>query len=264
MRIHVSALNQYSFCPRALYLSEVLKIKPQPSLKRDLGIVGHAIRKELSLRQANLLGKVKTPDEVQIALLRELENILRDIPYIYKEKLPLTTHKIISEIRPQILKEINLMNERLVAMIEEFGLEESLKKLTPWRVEFSLKSDKLLFSGRIDKVMKEEGTYIPIEIKTGEPADNVWEGDKLQTCAYAMLLEEKFKLTEKIKFGWVEYTKIQEKRPVMTTEQLRRKVLYTRDEIIEILKGKKIPEICPHGNEKKCQSCAFKEKCYEI
>lgn len=85
----------------------------------------------------------------------------------------------------------------------------------------------------------------------------------MQTCAYAMLLEDKFQLKEPILFGFVEYTKAQEKRPVMTTEKLRRKVIEARDEIIDIFHGN-IPEICPHGNGKKCQSCCYRGQCYEI
>lgn len=263
MRVHVSALNQYSFCPRAVYLSQVLKLKPEPSLQKTKGILGHAIRKELSLRQGKLLGKVKTPGEIKAILLKELENILGDIPHIYKEKLPSFDPEIISEIRPQILKEIDLMEKKLCAMVEQLGMEEALKEVTPWKVEFFLKSETLQFSGRIDKVMKKSKTYLPIEIKTGEPGDGVWEGDRLQTCAYVMLLEEKFQL-EKIPFGFVEYTQIQEKRPVMTTEQVRRRVLYTRDEIISILNEESIPDINSHGSENKCKTCDFREKCYAI
>lgn len=34
--------------------------------------------------------------------------------------------------------------------------------------------------------------YIPVKIKTGKPSESVWEGDRLQICAYTMLLEEEF------------------------------------------------------------------------
>ena len=53
------------------------------------------------------------------------------------------------------------------------------------------------------------------------------------------------------------------KRPVMTTEQLMRRVINARDNIIEILGGR-VPEICPHGSGKKCEACGFRERCYEI
>lgn len=263
MKIHVSSLNQYVFCPRSIYLSEVLKIEPTKSVKRSKGLLGHTIRKELSLRQSKILRKIHKTDEIENAVLNELENVLKDIPYIYKDFLEgIEINVYISEIRQELLNEIKIIKEKLEAMIDEIGFEYSLERITPWKVEYSIKSNKLKLSGRIDKVMWEEN-YFPVEIKTTDPGDGVWEGDRLQTCAYSMLLEEGLKLKKIIPFGFVEYTKIQEKRPVMNTEQLRRMVINTRDEIIEILDGK-IPEICPHGSGKKCEACGFKERCYEI
>lgn len=263
MKIHVSSLNGYSFCPRNIYLSHVLKIEPEPSRERSYGLIGHAIRKELSLRQSKLLGNIQNTDDIKILLLEELNSILKDIPYIYKEMLQnIEIEGLIPEIRNEVVREIKTMSENLGIMVNEIGIYNALKKITPWKVEYPLESKKLGFSGRIDKVMKED-TYIPIEIKTGEVPESVWEGDRLQTCAYAMLLEEKFRLKKPIQFGYVEYTRAQERRPVMTTEQIRRRVINTRDEIIEILEGK-IPEICPHGSGRKCDACGYKERCYEI
>ncbi|MEA3255295.1 MAG: CRISPR-associated protein Cas4 [Candidatus Altiarchaeota archaeon] len=263
MKIHVSSINQYMFCPRSVYLSGVLQLEPQPSVERVKGLLGHAIRKELSLRQSRILGKIHDVDALNETLLNELENVLEDVPYIYKDLLEgFEVKGFISELRPELLDEIEILKSRLEIMIDETGLEDSLERITPWRVEYPVKSDKLKFSGRIDKVMREEN-YFPVEIKTGNPGNGVWMGDRLQTCAYSMLLEENLGLEKIIPFGFVEYTRVQEKRPVLNTEQLRRRVLAVRDEVIEILDGKD-PGVCPHGSEKKCKVCGFKEKCYEV
>lgn len=263
MKIHVSSINQYMFCPRSVYLSGVLQLEPQPSVERAKGLLGHAIRKELSLRQSRILKKIQDVGDLKEALLNELENILEDVPYIYRDLLEgVDIEEYVSEIRPELLNEIKIMKEKIEIMIDEIGLKDSLNRITPWRMEYPLKSDKLKFSGRIDKVMKEDD-YFPVEIKTGNPGNGVWMGDRLQTCAYSMLLEENLGLEKIIPFGFVEYTRVQEKRPVLNTEQLRRRVLAVRDEVIEILDGKK-PGICPHGSEKKCKVCGFKESCREV
>jgi CRISPR/Cas system-associated exonuclease Cas4 (RecB family) len=260
MKIQVSSINQYMFCPRSVYLSAVLQLEPQPSVERVKGLLGHAVRKELSLRQSRILGKIHDVDALEEALLNELENVLEDVPYIYKDLLEgFEVTGFISELRPELLNEIGILRSRLEIMIDETGLEDSLKRITPWRAEYPVKSDKLKFTGRIDKVMREEN-YFPVEIKTGNPGNGVWMGDRLQTCAYSMLLEENLGLEKIIPFGFVEYTRIQDKRPVLNTEQLRRRVLAVRDEVIEILDGKN-PGICPHGSEKKCSVCGFKESC---
>jgi len=262
MRIPVSYLGRYEFCPMTIYLSDVLKLESKPTPEQIKGVIGHTIRKEISLRQARLLGRIQRPEEIEFYILGEIENILNDIPHIYRDKLgDIEYEKYLSNVSHEIQNEIKIMSEKLEAMVTEIGITDALKRLTPWRVEYSIRSDKLRLSGRIDKVMKDE-TYIPVEIKTGNASDGVWEGDRLQICAYAMLLEDKFGLRKAIPFGFVEYTRIQERRPVMMTEQLRRRVINTRDEIIEILNGR-IPEI-PHDNEKKCESCSYRDRCHEI
>jgi len=263
MMVQVSSLNQYSFCPRAVYLSKILKLKPEFSLERSRGLISHIIRRELSIRQSKLLGKIRDVNDLNSTLLGELDRILEDAPHIYKGLLgEVEYNRYIPELRSEILHEIEAMRDRLRFMIEEIGFEHALNIITPWRVEYTVRSKKLRLSGRIDKIMRNP-SYIPVEIKTSSVPDGIWAGDRLQTCAYAMLLEDKFNLKEPIPFGFVEYTRVQEKRPVMTTEQLRRKVLETRDEIIDIFNGD-IPEICPHGNGKKCQSCGYKGQCYDI
>ncbi len=263
MDVNASTLNQYTFCPRSIYLSRVLKIKARPTEEQTRGLVGHAVRKELSMRQARLLGRIHHPDELEILLLQELEQIMQDFPHIYKNMLKgVNYERFIPDIKTEVLNEIGTISTKLGLLVEEIGIEKALKLITPWRVEYYIKSDQLAITGRVDKVMLED-TYIPIEIKTGQPSDGIWKGDRLQTCAYAMLLEDKFNLKDPIPYGFVEYTRIQERRPIMTTEKLRREVIDTRDAIIEILQGK-IPDIGPSATDKKCKSCGYKEICYEI
>ncbi len=263
MQIPVSFLNAYDFCKRTIYLKEVAGIIPKANIKKTRGLVGHAVRKELSLRQQKIIGKISSTSEIENRMIRELDNVLCDFPYVYKDLSddPDTCcEKYLPEIRIEVLPEIKIITERLTDITDELGIDGAVKYLTPRWVDYSIKSDKLKLSGKIDKVMKRDN-LVPIEIKTSNPGSGIWGGDRLQICAYAMLLEEKF--NEKIPFGFVEYTKIAEQRPVMTTEQIRRRVINARDSVIDILEGE-IPEICPHGSGKKCEACDFRESCYEI
>lgn len=52
-------------------------------------------------------------------------------------------------------------------------------------------------------------------------------------------------------------------RPVMYTDSLRKSVMDTRDSVFGLLEGA-VPDICPHGNGKKCESCGYAKRCYEI
>ncbi|MBN2014122.1 MAG: CRISPR-associated protein Cas4 [Candidatus Altiarchaeota archaeon] len=263
MNVQVSDLNAHSFCPRTIYLSKILKLKPMLSSELSQGLISHAVRRELSMRQSRLLEKVSDVDDIPSALECELDKILQEVPHIYRKMLAdIDYGRYLEKTRSELLGEIALMAERLSLMVDEVGIKRAVEAITPWRVEYSVRSSSLRLSGRVDRIMKNP-SYVPEEIKTGSVPSGVWEGDRLQTCAYAMLLEDQLDLKDPILFGFVEYTRAQEKRPVMTTEKLRREVIHIRDAVFEILGGS-VPEICPHGNGRKCNGCGYKEQCYDI
>lgn len=259
MNVSVSDLNKYTFCPRAIYLNKVLEIEAAPTEYQAKGLLGHAIRKEFSLRQSRLIEKTRKEKDVQKLLGEELEKIIRDAPYIYREKLPQGFEKHLSSVKKEVLKELSRMEKTINAMTSQMGYKRALEYATPWKVEYGLKSGPLALTGRIDKIYKRE-SYTPVEIKTGKPSDYVWEGDLIQAAAYTMMLEEK--LGEDIPAAIVEYTRNQSEKPVMNTEKNRRKVIYARDRVIDILEGND-PGVCPHGNPRKCESCALEETCYK-
>ena len=262
MKIRVSSLRDYNFCPCIIYLRDVLKLESTPSTKRTRGLLGHAIRREMSLRQARLLSKAKCVEEIKPIILNELDKIIQDVPYIYREMLCDTEYQPhIDAVYSEIVDEIGVMHEKLRPMVNELGIDATLKRITPWKVEYSIKSANLKLSGRIDKVMSEDKGLIPIEIKTGKVSEGVWEGDRLQTCAYALLLEDKF--DRDVPFGFVEYTRVHEKRPVMTTQQVRRRVINTRDSILDIINGG-IPKTDQYRSENKCRVCGYRDVCCEV
>ena len=259
MKVRASTLKEYDFCPRAIYLRDVLEVKPRASPEQTRGLLGHAVRKELALRQPKIIKDAEKAEQIKPLLIEEFDSILEDVPFIYREKLGDKDYEDYMEvIRSEIDREIDAVSDKLRYMLSELGREKVIEQLTPWKVEYSLRSDKLKLSGRIDKIMKEK-TFIPIERKTGAVGDGIWEGDRLQVCAYAMLLEDKFDCF--IPYGFVEYTRVGEQRPVLNTEQLRRRVIDTRDSIIRIIEGE-LPEISK--TEKKCRVCGYREECYKI
>lgn len=258
MKVHASDLSRHVFCPRAIYLTKVLGVEPKPTPKKSKGIVGHAIRKEISLRQAKVLRKASSAEDVRPLLAREFNAIMDEAPVIYREKLyGVDADKYFTLLLGQLETELKDLCEELTAMIEEMGLERAVEYATPWRVEYPVSSDSLNLSGRIDKVFKHKN-HVPVEIKTGKTPERIWYGDRLQVTAYVMLLEEKF--SEQINHGFVEYTQDQSTRPVLATEKTRRQVLSVRDEVIDVLAGN-VPPACPHGSNRKCASCGLLEEC---
>ena len=204
------------------------------------------------------MGDVNDIPSLISALRDELDSVFDCIWKNY----PLVCSEEASKVKSEVVTDLGAFSERLSYIAEDIGFERALRKMTPWKVDYAISSGNLYLNGRIDKVMK-ESIYYPVEIKTCSPPESVWEGDRLQVCAYGILLEEDLMLKKKIPYGFVEYARIPEMRPVMYTDALRKSVTDTRDAVFGLLDGV-VPDICPHGNGRKCESCGYSKRCYEI
>ena len=257
----VSGIGEYFFCPRSIYLSEVLGLARGLREKRPRERFNHSVRRELALRRHRVLSKAKSADDLEDAFLCEMEDVLETACMVFKHIPEKDLKEYVSALRQELRKEMRIASDKIRYIVESAGMKKALEKITPWKTDYCVKSDVLQLTGRIDILMKERGVCYPVDIKTGDAAAGVWDDDKAVVCAYSMLLEED--LGTKVPYGYVEYARTQERMPVVNTDELRGIVLETRDEIVKILEGK-VPEICPHGNGKKCEACVFSEECYEI
>jgi CRISPR/Cas system-associated exonuclease Cas4 (RecB family) len=213
MKVAVSVLSAYSFCPRSVYLSEVLGLEPDSLAEMQRGVFGQDVRKIIIGKQIALLGVASDIPSLISSLRDELDCIFDGVC----EKYPLVSSEEAANVKSEVVTDLGAFSDRLSYIAEDIGFERALRKMTPWKVDYSVSSEKLGLCGRIDKVMK-EGIYYPVEIKTCSPPENVWDGDKLQVCAYGILLEEGLSLKKKIPYGFVEYARIPEMRPVMYTD----------------------------------------------
>ncbi|HDN83574.1 MAG TPA: CRISPR-associated protein Cas4, partial [Candidatus Altiarchaeales archaeon] len=253
--INVSELSQYCYCPKSVYFS-IQGVKPERSEELLAGEIEHLVWREFSFHLPQAIEKVNKPfskNEIFELLNRELEKVVTRVPYIYRNELAgLEFNSYVPKLRRNFNKSLEHIAEKVSLMLEEMEKAAVIERLTPWRVEFFLKSEKLGLQGKIDKVMLIDNKYIPVEIKTGNFHGRVWLKDKIQVCAYSMLLEECLKLKEAISYGIVEYSNYQESVVVINSEKLRREVFRIRDKILEIINGK-----VPKGvkNSKKCMSC---------
>ncbi|MDD5111490.1 MAG: CRISPR-associated protein Cas4 [Candidatus Altiarchaeota archaeon] len=259
MKVTVSMIREHEFCPRSVYLRNVLKIIPVPTEMQSRWLAGHAIRRELSLRGHRLLDSAHDSESAMSALQEELSSIVSDLPFIYRGRLPADIlDGVLPDLESELEPELSLMARRLVSLVRVHGLERAREISTPRKVAFRISSEDVGLTGVVDKVMS---SLFPVVVKTGRAGGGVWEADRLQLCAYGMLVEESY--GECVREGAAEYARVQEMRPVVFTEQLRRKVFEFRDAVREILSGF-VPDVCPHGNGKKCASCVLNEECYKI
>lgn len=100
------------------------------------------------------------------------------------------------------------------------------------------------------------GTYrmYPVEYKKGKPKDS--QEDALQLTAQAMCLEEMF--SARIPEGALFYGETRRREPVIFTEELRRQVKDSFEEMHQYMKRQYTPKA---KTSKKCQSCSLKEIC---
>jgi CRISPR-associated protein Cas4 len=264
MKVLVSSLGDYLFCPRNLYLKEKMGLGAELRDDSAMGFLLHHARRELSLRQHVIVEKAVDFKGIRRAVSDELDLILPYLAQRHGEKLEdIDFGKLVPKIEEELSSDVLRLCDRLSYLVSEAGRDRAIEKIKPWKTEYLVESEKLGLQGVADKVLKEGGNYYPVDIKTAIPGEGVWEADKVLICAYSLLLEETLNSGKPVSSGFVEYVRVHETRPVMNSEDLRRKVLEVRAEVVSLLEGE-VPEICPHGSGRKCDSCSIKDDCYEV
>jgi len=268
--ISVSLLSSYDYCPRKLFLEQVLKLIVMPREAVVKGSIRHEVHDRISKAEEVFVKSVK--HETNYAeLLENYKKLHSDLlnQSIIKNKNKLSELKIslpefFKETWPLVLDEtkdraFNLHN--FIKANKVFG-EELWKELSPKiETEYYVASEELQLKGVIDKLEIYENRLVrevvPYELKTGSaPREGVWPGHKVQVGAYVMLLEKNKMF---VREAFVKYLDVGEARPVMMNPFLEKRIIETRDAILKLFKGKEIPCICDNTN--KCSSCNLKEQC---
>jgi CRISPR-associated exonuclease Cas4 len=223
--VRVSDLLQYLICPRHVYfISRGHEFQPEKGVERS-------VLKEVAFSFPAILSSENGE-----------KNLVEEIDFAVK-KLGIEEAKA-SEIKVQISSKIDL--EKLQRL--------PLDKITPFRREYMMSSEKLHMSGCADKIVKIGDELIPSVLKTGEcPLHGVWRSDRLQLAAYAMLMEEEF--DSSVERGFVEYLSQAELREMKIADYDRRFVK------VLVKKVEKIKDDMPRGTRQHCDNCQFRTMC---
>ena len=112
--------------------------------------------------------------------------------------------------------------------------------------------------GICDKIEIVDGKYYPILLKSGNPPlKGVWDQDAIELASHAILIEEEF--GNDVYVGFVDYEKINDRRPVVMDVELRKNYFDILREVKEVIDNKKMPDV--KKNPKKCEKCDYADIC---
>jgi CRISPR-associated protein Cas4 len=266
MKISVSLLSSYLFCPRKLFLDQVLKLRALPAEATVKGTIKHNVLDLINKQEKGIVGSVTLENASTISekyirfYSKNLINSIRMQKEIL-DKHNLPQMQIYNEMWPFFELDANTRASYVMNSISEFkvyGLE-LWEKLTPKILtEVWADSEILELKGKIDRIEKYSSKIIPVEVKTGRaPSEGVWEGHLVQIGAYMMLLEEKYKIP--VQEGKVHYLGHQT-RNVKMNPYLKQEIFRLKDEVKKILTENNLPPFV--DNENKCKKCPLREQCY--
>ena len=250
------------YCPMKLYLQTHVDNAVNDNIQLNLEL------KKIKIDTQDLIQKNmrKLKKEMNIA---EIEDILSENIANYLEStfssiqtmdLNLTTEQIIEinnetyfNIKLQALKSkqaMELLGKNGFAIVDMF--------FPNCMYSYLLKDTELELMGLCDKIEIIDGNYYPITIKQSTPPlKGVWDQDAIDVAANAVLIEEEF--GTEVFVGFVDYTKINERRPVVMDVNLRKALFNIINEVKDIEYNKKVPTV--KINDKKCGNCEYKNIC---
>lgn len=269
MKISVSMLSTYLYCPRLLFLQKVLELEEVPKDVVVLGSVRHEAFDLINKKDMDVVTKITNSMDIN-AINRLFEkNYTRYLKEVIIKNKPSIrdANLTIMDVFKKSWNSIHLEAKTRSNNVFNFISKYQIYGMNLWNLlspkiksEFKIDSDKLQLKGIIDQVHLYENSYVPFELKTGKaPIDGIWPGHRVQIGAYAMLLEEKFKIP--VKEGFVHYLDQQKIRAITINEFLKEEIICLTKEVQELLENKSLPEQC--FNKNKCKSCSLNSICYD-
>jgi len=262
--IGVSSISEFLYCPVKLYLKHSHGDMVQTQEMLTGKMIQEALRgfEEITKRNIWQIKQKLELDELFDALFYEVPEFIEDKLDKYGKNMdPHLFEDLIDEIMDDFRLQSHLMAfkiKKIQKITGKKGNEISEMLFPQSLLEFPFQNKELNLRGVINKIEIINGIYYPVEIKTGIPPSNgVWYSDELQIAAYAMLMD--YELNKEVLVGFVEYTKIGERRPVVINSYLQGKLLKVLDNINIMFEREEIPEFKIYKN--KCQKCEYMEIC---
>ncbi|MBW3004214.1 CRISPR-associated protein Cas4 [Candidatus Woesearchaeota archaeon] len=264
----VTSLTAYLFCPRKLFLEKVMGYEEIPKALLVKGLIKHKVFDEMNKYEANLVSSFEkgiTKEQIFDKYYAFYSDILRRAILNSRKQLRLAKLLPISafkQFQPIFKHESETRAETIFNFIKEknvFGVE-LWESLTPKiKSEYKITAEDIGISGKVDQVLVYPDSVVPIEIKSGKaPKEGAWENHKVQLAAYALLLENTFKIS--IPAGYVKYVDENVSRRIEINAFLKDQVKDLVNSVNFLLKSRQLPKKAT--NENKCEKCGLKNICY--
>lgn len=260
--INISSIKIHMYCPMKLYLKTHVDISQNDEYQLYNEIKNLKIDiQDLLQKNMRKLNKTMNLDEIETALGQNITTYTQNnIDTIKNLKLGITqeqTDEIADETYFNI-KILALKAKKAMNILDKDGMEIVEMFFPNCMYSYLMKDKQLDLVGICDKIEIIDGKYYPISFKSSKPPlKGTWDGDAIELAANAILIEEEF--DTEVFVGFVKYSKIDDKRPVIMDMNLRKGLFSVLNEVKEIIINKKIPKV--KINEKKCRNCEYYAIC---
>jgi CRISPR-associated exonuclease Cas4 len=264
--LKVSEISEFIYCPAKLYLKHTMGFEVQNN-EIITGKVIHEVRRafeEIIKHNIWNIKKDMETAEIQKIILHGVPEFIDELQVKYIDSYKAHQENLIKffhELKEDLIIEasLNVLKiKKLMKTTKKHGMEISEMLFPQSLLEFSLESEELNLKGKVDKIEIINGIYYPVEIKTSfPPLKGTWLSDSLQIAAYAALID--YELNKEVLVGFVYYTKICERRPVVINSILHNKLFQVLDSINTMFEKEEIPEF--KLNKKKCEKCEYMGIC---
>jgi CRISPR-associated protein Cas4 len=268
LMLSVTSLTAYLYCARKLYLQKVLGYEEIPKEFLVRGAIKHRVFEEMEKTEKDIIcsiGSSSAYEQILDFYNKRYAQILRMVILQSKNQLKLVNLLPMNAFKQYIVLfrlEAEMRASNLFSFIQAnkvYG-EDLWESLTPkLKSEYKIASQSLYLTGKIDQVQVFPTMLLPVELKTGKaPKEGAWEDHKIQLAAYALLLEDSFKVP--INNGIIRYIDDNQARSIDINPFLKDQVKELVKEVKAMLSSEKLPPL--NKNENKCRNCSLKEVCH--
>lgn len=264
----VTSLTAYLFCPRKLFLEKVMGYSEIPKALLVKGAIKHKVFEEMNGYEADLVSSFEkgvTKEQILDKYNSLYSDILRRAILNSRKQLRLAKLLPVSAFKqflPVFQKEAEVRAENLFKFITSnniYGIELWENLIPKIKSEYKLSAEDVGLSGKVDQVLVYPDGIVPIELKSGRaPKEGAWENHKIQLAAYALLLENMFRIS--IDAGYVKYIDEDVSRRIVINAFLKDQVRELVTAVNSLLKSGNLPKRC--SNKNKCDNCGLKKICY--